>query len=481
MSTGDWDPFLDADADDDFLLLNMDPSTSQPEPLQDVRQQIAGQAGQLEHQAQMLQALGDQMQVNRQGLESIDSSFRRQMNVLLETLQERMKVPLPSMTQDEEQDQLAQYAIYPRRKKPPPSLFHRDEEHLWNEDKPHGTDAFSHDGILVFRPQQGKIGANRHNDLPKARLYNHTPGETFSWPIWRRYYTKRAERMGWSHKTARENLPLYMGEATAFYTTSDIDTTQREGCWTLDDLLDKFAAKFNPAAGAEVAKAIFENSRQRQDEDMLGWHNRTKILYLQAWPGLKDENTLIRHFQKGIFNRLVADWVSDHAPTCYEDALVLASRKWGTISQHHFQLHHQHGHAQGHHQKKYRPRTEPMDVNHLVTAMEARDHSKLICYACNQKGHIRPNCPSKSAIANLAEKPKVKKPFFRGKKKIDHLYDQHQHLMQQLSNIENTISQIEGSMPYATEDPDEDEEGPSAPELYHQDEPEEEEDDQLDF
>lgn len=457
MSNGDWDPFISPD-------MSLDAPNDHPLPEEALLhvQQILG--GRVEQQERVLEAMSIEMAGNRNELSSFHSSIQQQMNTLLDNLQNHVQQG-PARFQDrplsdEEQERVRnQYATYPRRVGQPPIEQGAEEErqNLQNLHATHITRGDNNNpGKLIFRPQRAKIGANRYHDLPKARLYHHIIGETFCWPLWRVYYVVRAERMGWSHQEARENLPLYMGEATAFFTTADISTRQTEECWTLDDLLDKYEEKFNPTSGAEIAKAAFENSVQQKSEGLLQWHNRVKILYQQAHPGKRDEEILIRHFQRGILAKPVADWISDHSPTTYDYALKLACRKMGTLTQFNYKMFHQtphgntHGYAQGQsfsQQKRYRqpqPRSEPMEVN----TMESRDHSKLICYACNRKGHIRPNCPSKERISSLIDSAlpnsNAKRPFLR-KKKIEHMYHQQQKLIQQLSQIEHSICQIEDS------------------------------------
>jgi len=98
---------------------------------------------------------------------------------------------------------------------------------------------------------------------------------------------------------------------------------------TLQNLLDRYEARFLPAANARNARLQFHNTHQRPDEGVMAYHNRKREEFTRAYPNVADVETnglLIDTFIDGLYDAEVAKLVATSDPQAYTNALSSAQR-----------------------------------------------------------------------------------------------------------------------------------------------------------
>ena len=104
---------------------------------------------------------------------------------------------------------------------------------------------------------------------------------------------------------------------------------------TYDDFMTEIQQCFYHAEDSALAKAAFNNCRQRAGETLLQWHIRARVLFKEAYRNRdwETDRDLIEKFTHGLIDEVLATHVSDQQPDTFTRALTLAQAKIGRMAQ----------------------------------------------------------------------------------------------------------------------------------------------------
>ena len=143
-------------------------------------------------------------------------------------------------------------------------------------------------------------GQNARRRDHKFRTFSNPSTE--DWTILRRHYENTAALNGFTDREAKLALSAAM-EKDAALAVRDIPV--EDNLVTFAQQLDRYEARFVPAAASELAKAQFESIKQRRDENALVYTCRGRALYHKAYPNAADEELLIRTLIHGMLNKTI--------------------------------------------------------------------------------------------------------------------------------------------------------------------------------
>ena len=104
---------------------------------------------------------------------------------------------------------------------------------------------------------------------------------------------------------------------------------------TYEEFMTEIQHCFYHAEDSALAKAAFNNCRQKAGETILQWHIRSRVLFKEAhrerdW---ETDQELIEKFTNGLIDENLAVYLSDQQPQTFTRALTLVQAKMGRMAQ----------------------------------------------------------------------------------------------------------------------------------------------------
>lgn len=170
----------------------------------------------------------------------------------------------------------------------------------------------------------------------------------------------------------------------------------------VDALLTAYRTVFVTQAASNLALITFEQAEQSEQETVLQWHSRLRVLYLQAYPppdaaavaaaqaagqplpGAEESRTLIQRFVRGLADPVVCQQVWRVNPGNYSAALTAAQNEIAALGM----IQHKTGSV------AIRPLRvkEEININAVGTGPT--------CWGCGAPGHIQRECRSAARGGN---------------------------------------------------------------------------------
>lgn len=208
------------------------------------------------------------------------------------------------------------------------------------------------------------------------KLWNLEEDTPSAWLNWKAVFVVHQDFNQWDNSTARRMMLMHM-KKDAFERISEIPimATPAAGQADAEDwnlLLEQYERAFISEEASNRAVALYETSRQNEDEDVLRWHTRCLVLFKRAFPNraamANTDTTLIRHFIRGLFEKAAINTVFHLQPPTYQEVKGVAER---VIA----------GNAEA---EAARSGKLP-SVNNLGTG-------NLACHFCGRQGHVFRDC-----------------------------------------------------------------------------------------
>ncbi len=165
-------------------------------------------------------------------------------------------------------------------------------------------------------------------------------GDGAEWLGWRQNFTITAAINGWDNRRQRREIAVAMTGAAKQY-VADIPVGDglpaglAAGAAIPDAqdatlLLNLYEQRFLPAAASDIARVTFRQASQKEDEPILAWSSRLRLLHTRAYPNMPaaDQETnldLIEAFVVRLNNKVTADRVWNRRPNTYTLALQYAN------------------------------------------------------------------------------------------------------------------------------------------------------------
>ena len=104
---------------------------------------------------------------------------------------------------------------------------------------------------------------------------------------------------------------------------------------TYEEFMTEIQHCFYHAEDSALAKAAFNNCRQKAGETILQWHIRSRVLFKEAFLGRdwETDRDLIERFTHGLIDEVLAVYLSDQQPQTFTRALTLVQAKIGRMAQ----------------------------------------------------------------------------------------------------------------------------------------------------
>ena len=155
-----------------------------------------------------------------------------------------------------------------------------------------------------------------------ARITKFRNEDKDSWIVWKNHFIHTARLNNYNDQEARLALVASMdGKAALASMDINVDEIINGVLPTLDNVLDRYQARFLPAAASQLAKVKFDASRQSASETSLDYHSRLRALYNEAYPHAADDDALIRKFTTGLKKKDLRTQVMRLNPMTYPEAL----------------------------------------------------------------------------------------------------------------------------------------------------------------
>ena len=154
--------------------------------------------------------------------------------------------------------------------------------------------------VLEQAAANAQGGPNARRRDHKFRTFSNPSTE--DWTILRRHYENTAALNGFTDREAKLALSAAMEKDAALAVR---DIVVEDNLVTFANQLDRYEARFVPAAASELAKAQFESMKQRRDENALVYTCRGRALYHKAYPNAQGEELLIRTLIHGMLNKTI--------------------------------------------------------------------------------------------------------------------------------------------------------------------------------
>ena len=159
---------------------------------------------------------------------------------------------------------------------------------------------------------------------------------------------------------------------------------------TSAQILDLYESKFVTAANTAYARQQFLNAIQGKDEDITHWHTRLITLYRRSDPTASVENSreLVERFAKGLLQPAVREKVYGATGCTMSRALEVAVNRAAVVAM----MHEDEMERTGGRRKQI-PGLFAMDQAQERAGGSDRK-SNIKCWACDQEGHFKSECPN---------------------------------------------------------------------------------------
>ena len=222
--------------------------------------------------------------------------------------------------------------------------------------------------LIAALAPQGRDGGQR--------LPTFTTATSTDWLVWRRSFLVHAQKNNWNARRQKMEIVSSM-QGQAAQDTQGIP-------WEADDitpaqLLDRYEAKFVPAAAGQLARAEFADAQQHLDESINAFHSRLLTLFRRAYPGRPNPTNdvqLIEAFGLKLLDAVVSQYTLDANPATYEEALQVAQRREATKIL----------------QKDASKRRATINGINQIQPSPKRPRVDEACYFCNKSGHYQQDC-----------------------------------------------------------------------------------------
>src|SRR6056300_272324 len=237
---------------------------------------------------------------------------------------------------------------------------------------------------LKKQPRDQRKEAEEKMSTFKVRPFSGEKGDD-DWASWRSNFNMVCLGNGWDDKTGKAAAYIAMkgraARATRNIKTSDADK--------VTDLLDKFEKVFLPESATAYAMSLFQLAKQEEGESSLDWHTRIGDLYARAYPSKTDSETsaeLILRFCHGFRDRSLVFRLYNPKPKTFSEALEKAQADEASS---HIASD---GRGAGATSKKIASLSTTED---LLASLGISPS----CWYCQQKGHIKAECPKRKRNA----------------------------------------------------------------------------------
>ena len=190
----------------------------------------------------------------------------------------------------------------------------------------------------------GLLTALRRPNKEKVRLGEFSSTTPSEWRYFRARILEAKTLNGWTDQEAKQHLKIALtGEAAGFTQdivigddpTAEVDAMDDAHPKTFRTYIDEVGLRFISHASSRLAVSEYRKRQQKPTENINTFHGSLRELFDVAEP-TKDPATdtdLIRHFSEGLIDEQVANYVLEHDPQTYQEALTLAQHKEGVMAQ----------------------------------------------------------------------------------------------------------------------------------------------------
>lgn len=217
------------------------------------------------------------------------------------------------------------------------------------------------------------------------RLPPFTSAKGSDWIPWKNMFRALSQARNWGDVVARNHLATAMeGEANnrVAHINPFVNNPATHAAWTMQELLDAYDAVFLPEAGGHLARAMFKQARQKQNEDIVDFHSRLRALFSRSDPQANAEASrdLREQFINGLGDPTIRDRTMNDFPDNYTDALACATKRAAALAIL---------------RSKQSTVYDADTINNLHAGGEegAEGGSGGRCFNCNEYGHRWRACP----------------------------------------------------------------------------------------
>lgn len=211
------------------------------------------------------------------------------------------------------------------------------------------------------------------------------------WRIWRSNFEIIADINGWGHLRQRREIASSMkGEAKS--AVAHIPTgIHADPVLPAAGLLNAYQERFVPPVATDAAKGEVAKAAQRENESLLQWHTRLRMLHERAWPLLtadqmNQREELVKDFIRGLRNRKIIREILAQNPQTY-DAVYTSAERFNFIDENIAE--------------QYAPKIAAMAPPQSSSSKHPGGRGRRplrnaqpndVCFNCDKQGHFRFYC-----------------------------------------------------------------------------------------
>ena len=216
--------------------------------------------------------------------------------------------------------------------------------------------------------------------------------------IWRTNFTLAVEINRWNHARARQEAKAAMEGAAHLYVEHIPLNAAGPNVAPVAALLDEYEAIFVPAADHVKHHQAFHEAKQKDEERLVEWHNRCRLLFKRAYPALNPQQCeqsyeLRARFTAGLLNRHIGSELFVINPPTYAQLLHAAQIQESRREQY-ADIH------GGPVSVKREPGVHAIRRGQGSGRRGGATHTaiELRCFLCQEPGHRRAECPQLGKI-----------------------------------------------------------------------------------